>query len=208
MQTIDELKQQDLSSASIARETAPKKTWFIKRGDGMIFACQEAEAWGLFENRTNWMRRDFKMLGCSDGTTYAKIIRESTGKSAALLEEINRLESEMARYRKTEEKMVFEDLIDPNGTDPESAADRAKIKRVREIISGYEEKLVQLNDDYRNITRNINQQAFDAELAIARANTKTRGRVEYPTNANIVTPGASPKERRKILRAMSQDDDE
>ncbi len=26
------------------------KTWFIKRGDGFIFACQEQEAWGLSQS--------------------------------------------------------------------------------------------------------------------------------------------------------------
>ncbi len=208
MADIDELKAQDISSGMIARETAPKKTWFIERGDGLIFACQETEAWGLFENRTNWMRRDFKILGVSDGTTHARVIRESAGNSKQIMEDIKRLETDLARYRKTEERMVFDDLIDPEGTDPAQEVDRAKIKRVRTIIAEYDEKLLKLNEDYKNITKNIVQTAFDAELAVARANQKARGRVEYPTNQNIITPGASPKQRRKVLKAMAQEDDD
>lgn len=203
----EQFKQQDLSPAAIARATKPKKTWFVKRGDGMIFACEEGEAWALMENRSNWMRRDFRLIGVSDGTTYAKIVKESAGKSATILQEIKLLEKDMDRYRKTEEKMVFEDLIDPEGTDPLYAGDRAKIKRVREIINDLDVKIEKLNDDYKNVTKSVNQTAFDAELAQARANTKATGRIEYPSNQNIITPGASPRERKRVMKAMAQDDD-
>lgn len=208
MPTIDDLKNKDLSAGMIARETAPKKTWFIKRGDGLIFACQESEAWGLFENRTNWMRRDFKIIGVSDGATYNQIIRESHGESSRLTEEISKLNGDINRYRRTEEKMVFEDLVDPNGTDPAQESDRLKLQRVKEILEGLDKKLATLQDDLKNIHKNVIEYAFNAELDIARANTKARGRIEYPSNQNIMTPGASPKERKRIMKAMAQDSDD
>jgi hypothetical protein len=56
----------------------PTKTWFMERGDGKIFACEEIEAWELLRNKSNWRRNDFKIIGVSDGLIYAQAVNEAS----------------------------------------------------------------------------------------------------------------------------------
>lgn len=193
----EEQKQADLAEASRVGQTKINKTWFIERtGDGKIFACEEKEASEIMYNRTNWMRRDFKIIGVSNGETYQKVIAESKGKSEGVFTEIQTLELELKRYRSLEEKMIFEDLVDPNDEDPKTLPQREKLAKLREIIAGYLKKIEGKNDEYRKLTKGINEVAFQAELEVA------RGHIERPGNMNIMTPGATGEERQKIIKSM------
>ena len=187
---IEEVKNSDLSPAMVEKMTRPKKTWFIERtGDHFIFACEEEEAWKTLTNRSTWARHDFKIIGVSDGTTYAKIINESKGKAREIQLKISEVEKEVNKYRKTEEKFVFEDLLDI--TDP-------KVIKVREIISGYDDKLEKMNEEYSSLTKNVAKTAFEAELKVA----IDGGIRQFPSNHDIITPGASDQERAKIIKQM------
>lgn len=188
-------KDADLSPALVKRETAPRKTWFFERtGDSYVFACHEAEAWEIMSNRTNWMRRDFKMIGVSDGKTYAKIINESGAKARVLKSELDILKREQTRYMKAEENLMFDDLVKPEDDTPEGA----KLRKVKEIIADYDARIDVQEDQYKKATSDVQKEAFNAELEVA------RGHLERPSNQNIMTPGASPTERAKIITAMGQ----
>ena len=186
----EEMKNRDLSPAMVEKMTRPKKTWFIQRtGDGFIFACEEEEAWKTLTNRSTWARHDFKILGVSDGTTYARFINESKGKAREIHSKIVEVENEVNKYRKTEEKFVFEDLLDL--TDP-------KVLKVKSIIAEYDGKLDVMNKEYSDMTKNVAQSAFDAELKAA----IDGGSRQFPGNCDIMTPGASEQERAKIIKQM------
>jgi len=188
---IEETKNSDLSPAMVTKMTQPKKTWFIERtGDKFIFACEEEEAWKTLTNRSTWARHDFKIIGVSDGHTYAKIINESKSKAREIHERIVEVEKEVNKYRKTEEKFVFEDLLDTE--DP-------KVIKIKGIIRGYDDKLDILNEEYSNMTKNVAKTAFNAELQVA----IDSGNKQFPGNHDIITPGASKEERSKILNKMN-----
>lgn len=192
---VEEIKGRDISPALIAKWSKPKKTWFIMRmGDKKIFAMEEMEAWKTLTNKSNWVRHDFKIIGVSDGETYAKVIADSKKNSAGLAREMAELETEINKYRKTEDRFVFDDLLDKD--DP-------KVIRVKEIIKDLEEKYDVLNKKYIGMTRDVATLAFEAELAVARTNKKV-----FPSNQDIMTPGSNPKERRKILKNMGELDDD
>lgn len=189
---IEQTKNSDLSPAMVAKFTMPKKTWFVERtGDKKIFAMEEVEAWKTLTNQSTWVRHDFRIIGVSDGKTYAKVVAESQGKAKVILGEIRAIEAEANKYRKTEERFVFEDLLEI--TDP-------KVVKVKQIISQYDKKLETKNAEYFALTKGVAKTAFEAELAKAKKNKNK----EFPTNQDIFTPGAKPNERNRILRQMGQ----
>lgn len=199
-QKPEEQRSRDLSPSEVERYTRPKKTWFIERlGDNYIFACEEAEAYELMYNRTNWMRRDFKILGVSDGIMFAKMIREGRSTADRVSGELNALEAERSRFAKAEENLIFVELVDPDDTEsPENAPGLAKLNRIRDILAKYDKRLEDKHLELKACTSELNKAAFDAEFAVA------KGHIERPSNQNIITPGASPEERLKILRSMNQ----
>src|SRR3954468_14551380 len=95
---VEQLKGRDLTPAMMARESAPKKTWFFQRGDGLLFPCEEKEAWDICNNRSTWKRRDFKYIGVSDGTTYQKIVKGALGDAKRLEPELDKIRLELKRY--------------------------------------------------------------------------------------------------------------
>ncbi len=167
------------------KPTKVGKTWFIKRGDGFIFACQEQEAWGLFHNRTEWMRHDFKILGVSDGSTYVRVMKENENAKGNLEAEVRRLSGELTRYLKTFDKFKYEDLLDDN--DP-------KVLKAKEITDKLQKELDEKNAELNNISKTIIRRAFDAELEVA------RGHIEHPSNQDIFTPNGN---REKILKNLT-----
>lgn len=52
-----------------SRIETPQKTYFLKRRDGSIFACNVKEA--------DLMRDKYELVGVSDGTTFANVLRNS-----------------------------------------------------------------------------------------------------------------------------------
>ena len=190
MNDIEEQKTKDLSPILIAQMTKPHKTWFIERTeDKFIFACEETEAWKTLRNGSNWVRHDFKIIGVSDGTTYANVVNSSKGKSVELRKKIQEVEDEANKYRKTEERFVFDELLEKS--DP-------KVLKVREIINGYDIKLNELNSEYMSLTKNIAKTAFEAELKVA----IDSGNREFPKNRDIITPGANDDTRAKIMKNL------
>lgn len=174
---------------------APQKTWFFKRGDGMIFAAEAREAWDIINNRGNWRRHDFKLLGCSDGKTYERVVREKRAEADALQPELVRMRTQLERYRKAEERLMVDEAVDEDDlTDPVNAENVAKLKRLQGLIERFEKKLAKKEKEYRDLTKNVTQQAFDAELKVARKNP-----IEYPPAMNIITPGATPRRRKRVL---------
>lgn len=197
------MDQEEQKNADLAEAKATKigKTWFIKRlGDGYVFACEENEASEIMYNRGNWMRRDFKIIGVSDGKRFQEVIAESGSKANAVLAEVQELEVGLQRYRQTEERMIYTDLIDPNDTSESTKEGRDRLQKLRDIINGYLEKIEAKNEEYKALTTGIRKLAFEEELKIA------LGHIERPRNKNIITPGATPTERRKIVGKMQGDE--
>lgn len=194
----EDVKAQDLSPAMMARESAPKKTWFFERGDGMIFACEEREAWDLVNNRSEWKRRDFKIVGVSDGTTYQKVVRESIAQAKVLEPEISRLKEELKRYERAEEKLIMDEAVDMEGdsSDAVNEGNKQKVLRLRGIIDRLDAQLEEKEAAYKSIVSDVVKRATEAELEVA------RGTIEWPSDMNIMTPDSDQRTRNKILKLM------
>lgn len=190
----------------MARAKAPKPTWFVKRtGDGMIFACEEREAWDILNNHSTWKRRDFVFIGYSDGKTYKKFTDESLANAFKLEPEINSLKVEIGKYRAAEEKLVISEAVDMDGDpkDEENESNKQKVLRLRTILEKHETKLEKLEDEYKNFTRDVVRKATEAEMKVAIKNWKKDGPT-WPGAVHILTPGVPAQERRRILGAMKQ----
>lgn len=202
--TVDEMKSRDLSPSLVAREKKPKPTWFVERGDGMIFPCEEKEAWDIIHNHSQWKRHDFKFIGYSDGTTYARMVAASMVEAQKLEPEVARLKNEVMRYRTQEDRLMLEEVIDMEGdpSDTYNEANKAKILRLRSIMQRLDEQLEATEKKYRTATADAVKDATAAELKVARENWKIK-RVYPSDDLNIFTPMASPKERQKIISKMN-----
>jgi hypothetical protein len=179
----EEVRNADLAGVKLT----PEKTWFFERGDGKIFATGEDEAHEILRNRTNWMRRDFKMLGVSDGKTYDRMIKENKLVSQSIRSEVEKLTIDLNKFLATFDRMKFDQLL--SDTDD-------RIVKVKGLIKEIEDKIAVKEDEFTKLTKHSAQSAFDAELALA------RGHIEYPENKNVITPGKTGEDRKKILASM------
>lgn len=161
--------------------TRVNATWFFERtGDGYIFACDELEAWNLLNNKSNWARRDFKMLGKSDGKTYVEILKSSNREKEQLMQDRIALDKDYQRYLQTEERLRFTELKDD--TDEMVIKVKGLIKELGDKIQAIDSQV----NDYNRITV---KKAFDAELA------KARGNMVAPRNFDITTPIQADREK-------------
>lgn len=200
---VDDIRGRDLSPGMMAQASAPKPTWFVKRlGDGMIFACEEREAWDILHNTSNWKRHDFKFIGHSDGKTFLKIAKHSLGEARKLEPEIDQVKKQIAQYRAMEERIVIDQVVDMDG-DPKDTfneENKQKVFRVRSILEKQEKKLEALETEYRSFTRDVVKRATDEEMRVAMKNWKKNK--TWPGAMNIFTPAASPRDRARILSSM------
>lgn len=164
------------------------KTWFIQRGENPndIFACDEQEAWGLFQNRTNWMRRDFKIIGVSDGSTYVRVLNESRSDVEKAQKEVETLSRDLSRYLDTKDNLKFKELL---------ADTDEKMIRLNGLIDELQVKIDAQNKILNNAQKYMVDKAFQAELEVA------RGNIEQPQNFDVFTPNGS---RDKILKQLGQ----
>lgn len=177
-------RETNMEKPNLPKE-GPVKTWFIKRtGDGHIFACDERQAHITLNDRSNWRRRDFELIGVSDGTTYFNMILKQANIKNDLVNEITELKGQLRRYMQTEERLKFDELLDD---------DNEKVIKVRSIMKEVNDKLDVLEDDLMNIEKTIINKAFNAELDVA------RGNIEAPRNPDVMTPGADMVQRNKII---------
>jgi len=201
------MKSQDLSPAAIEKATAPKKTWFFERmGDGSIFACEEREAWQIVFNKSKWKRRDFRLVGTSDGTTYHRITKESMAEAYALAPTIESKKVELQRYMKAEEDLIIGEAVDMEGdaSDTFNEANKQKVLRLRKIMDRLHSELDALEQRYKEVTASVVKNATNAELEVAKANQAKRIEqglgFDWPdADLNIQTPAGSHKPRTKIL---------
>lgn len=198
---------QDLSPEMMARATAPKKTWFFERmGDGKIFATEESEAWQICYNKSTWKRRDFRLVGTSDGTTYNRIVKESMVEAHQLAPKIEEKKKELLRYQKAEEDLIMNQAVDMEGdpSDKVNEENKQKVLRLRTIMDRIHGELDVMEERYKDITSAVVQRATDAEMEVAKANQAKRVAesldVDWPDqNLNIITPAGSSKPRSKIV---------
>ena len=203
----EEMKSRDMSPAMMEKARAPRKTWFFERmGDGMILACEAKEAWQICYNRSAWKRRDFRLLGTSDGKTFKKIIDASIKEAQRLEPQIEKQREQWQKYMAAEEKLLVEEAVDMDGDpeDTENELNKKKVLRLQKIIEREGEKLDALEQEYREKVSQVVKKATDAELEVAKENQKKRLaeglEVDFPDeNMNINTPDASNKGRKKIV---------
>jgi hypothetical protein len=163
--------------------TKVSSTWFFERtGDKYIFACDEQEAWNLLNNKSNWARRDFKMLGMSDGKTYISMLKSANQNALELKQKRDTLALDFDRYSKTEERLRFVELKDD--TDE-------MVVKVKGILSNLSKEIQELDDKLSNHNRDTVKKAFEAEL------NKARGNMVMPQNFDVMTPVSA--DREKIL---------
>lgn len=168
--------------------TKVSNTWFFERtGDGYIFACDELEAWNLLNNKSTWARRDFKMVGMSDGKTYISVLKDSNREIANLNEQREILDKDFQRYLQTEERLRFQELKDDT--------DEMVIK-VKGITADLQKKIQLIDEQVQNFNKVIIKKAFDAEL------DKARGNMVAPSNFDVITPIST--DRAKILANLQR----
>ena len=201
-------EQRDRELGSLAAEaTRPKKTWFVKRlTDGMVFACEAREAWDILNNRSTWKlsARDFKFIGVSDGTTYARVAKELMADALRLEPEIEQLKKDIGRYRASEERLIMDEAVDMEGDpkDEYNEGNKQKVLRLRTIIERETDKLEKMEAEHRDATKNIVERAFKAEREVAERNWAEKG-PEWPPAMNIITPEArNPQERQEIVNML------
>jgi hypothetical protein len=168
--------------------TKIEKTWFIQRGDNPddVFACGEQEAWGLFNNRSNWARKDFKIVGVSDGKKYVEVIRSGNVEIEQLRNEVQSMSRDLKRYFDTLDGFKFKELL--SDTDE-------KVVKVKGIIKDLQDKVDEKNKVLDNSQGYVIKKAFEAELAVA------RGHIEQPQNFDVYTPHGN---REKILKELGK----
>jgi len=201
---VEEVKGRDLSQAEMEKASQPKKTWFFQRGDGMVFACEEREAWDVVYNKSTWKRRDFTLLGTSDGTTYHRIVKESMSKAKALEPLIAEKKAELSKYMRAEEKLIMDEAVDMEGdpSDKTNEENKTKVLRLRGIMDRLHGELDKLEAEHKSVASDIVKRATDAELVVAKENMAKNG-PEWPDeDVNIITPDVSPRDRNKILGIM------
>lgn len=203
---LEDLKGRDLTPGLVARAKKPKPTWFAQRGDGMVFACEEREAWDLLNNRSEWKRNDFKLIGYSDGKTYARITAEAMSGAVKLEPEIAKAKTELEKYRAAEERLIIQEAVDMDGEpeDKTNEENKQKVLRLRKIMEKLETKLETLEKQYSSFTADVVRRATDEERKVAVKNWKKESTRRWPGAVNIHTPGVDVRERRRILGAMSQ----
>jgi len=205
--SVDELKGRDLNPSMVAQETAPKPTWFVRRGSGKrageVIAVEEKEAWDMLNNTSSWKFKDFQFIGQSDGTTYQRVVKESLAAANKLAPEIEELKKTIARYRNQEDRILMDEVIDMEGdpSDTVNEAGKQKIIRLRGIVAREEDKLEKLEAAHRKATADVVKNATDAELKVAIENWKVK-KVWPADDINILTPNATPRERQKIIAKM------
>lgn len=211
MFNLDEERQQvmsqDLTPAMMQKASAPKKTWFFKRlGDGKVIATEEREAWQICYNRSTWKRRDFQLIGTSDGTTFHRIVKQSIVDAQKLEPEINQKKAELEKFMKREEDLILDEVVDMEGdpSDVENERNKQKVIRLRKIIDDLHESLDEMEERYRALVADVVQTATDAEMEVAIKNQADRIAqgldVDWPDqNLNIQTPEAKAGGRQKIL---------
>lgn len=206
-----EVMSQDITPAMREQASKPKKTWFFERGDGKILAVEEREAWQICYNRSTWKRRDFRLLGTSDGTTYHRIVKESIVEAKVLEPKIAEKNAELERYQKAEENLVINETVDMEGdpSDVVNEENKQKVLRLRKIIDRIHAELDLLEDQYKTVTADIVTQATNAELEVAKKNQAARVAqgldVDWPDeNLNIQTPSGSHKPRKVILSQLGR----
>lgn len=207
---VEKIKSGDMSPAMIERASKPKKTWFFERGDGMIIAAEETEAWQICYNRSTWKRRDFKLLGTSDGTTYHRIVKESIGRAKQLEPVIEAKKEELSKYMRIEENLIMNEAVDMEGdpNDVSNEENKKKVLRLRSIMERIHKELDTLEEEFRTVSSGIVKKATDAELEVAKANQQKRidkgKKLDWPNrDSNIITPDSDERGRNKILNLMA-----
>lgn len=198
---------EDLSPAMVERISKPKKTWFFERmGDGMILATEENEAWQICYNKSNWKRKDFRLLGTSDGTTFHRIVKESMSDARVLEPQIDQKRKELKRYMDAEENLITNEAVDMEGdpSDTVNEENKKKVSRLRTIIDRIHTQLDELEEQYKTVTASVVNRATEAELEVAKKNQADRVAqgidLDWPdNNLNIMTPEAQGGGRQKIL---------
>lgn len=207
---VENIKSGDMSAAEKERAAKPQKTWFFKRlGDGMIFPAEAREAWDICYNRSSWKRRDFQLIGTSDGTTYNRIVKESMARARKLEPDIAAKQDELKKYMRSEEQLIMTEVVDMEGdpADTINEANKQKVLRLHVIIDRIHGQLDKLEEEFRNVSSDIVKKATDAEMKVAIKNQAQRLadglEVDWPDmQDNIITPDTSPQGRKKILNIM------
>lgn len=206
-QSKEDVMARDLSGADMERAKAPKKTWFFKRlGDGSIIATEALEAWQICFNKSNWKRRDFQLLGTSDGKTYLRLVQESMTEARKLEPVINAKKAELDRYQKSEENLIMNEAVDMEGdpSDKFNEENKLKVLRLRKIQDRIHAELDELEPKFKDLVKNAINHATEAELAVAMKNQEERLAqgldVDWPEyDLNIITPESNQQGRSKII---------
>lgn len=139
----------------------PQKTWFFRGADGKTFAVNEKEAFDLITNTSQWRRKDLKMVGMSDGTTYHSYVREKKASMQSKQEELQKQRDLLNKYIEGHDKLLFEEF---------ASEDDPRVKRAKKLIAKLQKDMEPLENEIKATRASIVQEAFDAELKKAEGN--------------------------------------
>lgn len=210
------MRGSDMSPSAMEKAMQPKKTWFFERmGDGKVFACEQKEAWQICFNKSSWKRRDFRLIGTSNGQKFKEIVNSSIKEAQRLSPAIEKLKANLARYMEREEKFILEDVVDMKGDpeDTENELNKKKVLRLRKIMDDIHSELDALEEEFKEKVGQVLLRATAEEQKVAEANQAARIKaaqdagedavLDWPDESlNIKTPVGSHKPRKVIVGLM------
>lgn len=168
----------------IALKQKPEPIWFFKRGDGFLFQTNEQDAWNILHNPSRWARRDFTLVGHSDGTTYFEVIRNGKKELQDLQNRAIEINKDLTLYNKSFEKFKFEQML---------SDDDDRVVKAKESIKKLQEEYDEAQEKMSNFNKYLLNKAMEEEFK------KAEGNIVAPSNQDIITPEGR---REEILKVM------
>lgn len=151
----------------------PKKTWFFEDGNGRIIPVEEKEADSILTVRTAG-RRNYKLIGVSDGQTFVKEIQKAKLEIAEKKKLLEEHKKNLNRYIEGHDNLLFKEFAEED--DPRLVRAKKKIEEVKAIIEPLEK-------EFKKTTDEILKRAETAELEVA------RGNIEQPRSFRVIQKG-------------------
>ena len=192
----------EMGSTSLSGEvqSAPptkiEKTWFMERENGEIIAVGEVEAYSL-THPTQPNAKRFKIVGTSDGKTYASMLKSAGIEKQTLQNQIRAKSTEITRFLNASDTLTMDIKVaekTPNFDQIILTEMKNKLTGIQGVIVDLQTEIDKLNEGLANIQKLVVDKAFNAELEIARQH------IEQPRKNDVYTPGGNSDEVRRFLR--------
>lgn len=145
------------------------KTYYFKRPDGVVFACEAEEA--------DSAKNKFTYLGCSDGKIFYEMMAEGQKKRSAINAELKRQERRLDNMLEKIDELEMED------------APKKKISLLQKKIDAELVKREKLQEKLNKLVVEMTDKALKAEIKRAKKEPIPDSSFFFPMgNANVLAP--------------------